>query len=291
MELGQIKYFILVARLQNMSKAAQALGIAQPTLSRSITGLERELGTQLFDRSGKKLTLNERGKHFLESAQRAVDELDNAVASAKGGLADSTVTIGLFCMSERLVRCLGAFTREHPEVTVNISYLNGAGAHVDTNEFDVLLYPQGALRYKGQYAYTESLILAVNKDSSLAERTGVSLSELAGHRLVIIKNDVIGLNSVYPLYLNKISEHGGQSVCNSIELQRLMISSAQGIGIVPHGAAGLYQGDDNIKLIAVTDEGLEREVFIGFKREKHLSDYGRLAMAFISDWFNLEKQS
>ena len=291
MELGQIKYFILVARLQNMSKAAQALGIAQPTLSRSITGLERELGAQLFDRSGKKLTLNERGKHFLESVQRAVDELDNAVASAKGGLADSTVTIGLFCMSERLVRCLGAFTREHPEVTVNISYLNGAGAHVDTNEFDVLLYPQGALRYKGQYAYTESLILAVNKDSSLAERTGVSLSELAGHRLVIIKNDAIGLNSVYPLYLNKISEHGGQSVCNSIELQRMMISSAQCVGIVPHGAADIYQVDDNIKLIAVTDEGLEREVFIGFKREKHLSDYGRLAMTFISDWFNLEKQS
>ena len=119
MELGQIKYFVLVARLQNMSKAAQVLGIAQPTLSRSIAGLERELGTQLFDRSGKKLTFNARGKNFLERAQHAIKELDNAAAAVKDG---ATITVGLFCMSEHLIRCLSAFTREHPEVTLNINY-------------------------------------------------------------------------------------------------------------------------------------------------------------------------
>ena len=288
MELGQIKYFILVARLQNMSKAAQTLGIAQPTLSRSITNLEKELGTQLFDRSGKKLTLNERGKKFLERAQSAVEELENATAAAKERLADRTINVGLFSMSERLVRCLGAFTQEHSEVTLNINYLSGA---VDTNEFDVLLYPQDSLRYKGQYAYTESFVLAVYKDSPLAKRESISISELAGQRFIFIKHEGKGFDSIYHLYRNKIGKVGMQSFCNSIELQRLMISSGQGIGFVPEGALDLYSGDKNIALIAITDEGFEQDVFIGFKREKHLSDYGRIAMAFISDWFNLNKQS
>ena len=288
MELGQIKYFILVARLQNMSKAAQTLGIAQPTLSRSITNLEKELGTQLFDRSGKKLTLNERGKKFLERAQSAVEELENATAEATERLADRIINVGLFAISERLVRCLGAFTQKHSEVTLNINYLSSVG---DTNKFDVLLYPQDSLRYKGQYAYTESFVLAVNKDNQLAKRESVSISELADQRFIFIKHDGKGFDSSYHLYRNRIGEIDRHSFCNSIELQWLMISSGQGIGFVPEGALGLYSGDKNIALIAITDEGFEQDVFIGFKREKHLSDYGRIAMAFISDWFNLNKQS
>ena len=291
MELGQIKYFILVAQLQNMSRAAQSLGIAQPTLSRSITNLEKELGTQLFDRSGKKLTLNERGKKFLDSAQSAVEELERAVSAAKERLADSTINVGLFCMSEKLVRCLGAFTHEHPEVTLNINYLSGTTAHIDTNEFDILLYPQDSLRYKGKYAYSEKYVLAVHKNSPLAAGESIGISDLAEQRFIFVEHGAKGFDSIYHLYRSRTGEVGRQSFCNSIELQRLMISSGQGIGLVPEGALDPYRADKNIALLTIAGEGLEREVFVGFKREKHLSDYGRLAMAFISDWFNLGKQS
>lgn len=62
MELHQLRYFVQVARLESVSKASQALHISQPALSKTIGKLEDELGCQLFDRTGKRLLLNDRGR-------------------------------------------------------------------------------------------------------------------------------------------------------------------------------------------------------------------------------------
>lgn len=81
MEIHQLKYFICVAKLESISKAATTLHLSQPALSKSIAKLEDELGVLLFDRSGKRLHLNDRGRLFLEGAEKALRELDSAAAS------------------------------------------------------------------------------------------------------------------------------------------------------------------------------------------------------------------
>ena len=282
MELGQIKYFILVARLQNMSKAAQALGIAQPTLSRSIASLEKELGTLLFDRSGKKLILNERGKKFLESAQSALDELEVAANDAKSLVADRTLNVGLFTMSERLINCLSDFASQHTELVLNISLISDSEAQIDTNEFDILLYPQDKLRrrYKGQLAYSEKYLLAVSRDNALAGKLTISAAELLPERLIFIKHD-----SVYHMLRSLINEAKKISFCNSYEVQRQMIASNHGVGFVPEGAAEPYRSDGRIVFMELADTELTQDIYIGFKRDKYLSDYGKLASEFISEYF------
>ena len=61
MELRELKYFLAVAREKNISKAAEFLFIAQPSLSRQMQNLEKEIGKPLFVRGGKKITLTETG--------------------------------------------------------------------------------------------------------------------------------------------------------------------------------------------------------------------------------------
>ena len=73
MELSQLRYFMAVAELGNMSKAAQALFVSQPNLSTSISRLEEEVGVPLFDRRRGKIVLNQNGELLLESVKRAVD--------------------------------------------------------------------------------------------------------------------------------------------------------------------------------------------------------------------------
>src|SRR5688572_20754944 len=77
MELLQLKYFLTVAKLEHVTKAAQELHIAQPALSRTIQRLEEEdLGVPLFDRKARQIRLNPFGKAFEAKAKAAIHLLE-----------------------------------------------------------------------------------------------------------------------------------------------------------------------------------------------------------------------
>lgn len=78
MELNQIKQFRVIARAESISKAAELLFIAQPSLSQTLKRLETELGTQLFERRGRKIVLNGAGRIFLKYCDEIVTALDSA---------------------------------------------------------------------------------------------------------------------------------------------------------------------------------------------------------------------
>ena len=78
MELLQIKYFRVIAERENISKAAEQLYIAQPSLSMTLKRLEDELGIPLFDRNGKKITLNKAGRIFLKYCDEITTSIENA---------------------------------------------------------------------------------------------------------------------------------------------------------------------------------------------------------------------
>lgn len=73
MELSYIKEFIVLAEYKNFSKAAEELYISQPTLSKHIQAMERELGGKLFNRSTHGVSLTEFGELFLPFAIRISD--------------------------------------------------------------------------------------------------------------------------------------------------------------------------------------------------------------------------
>ena len=97
MELLQIKYFRVIAGTENISKAAEQLYIAQPSLSQTLKRLEDELGVPLFDRNGKKITLNKAGRVFLKYCDEITASIENArleLEELKGeGTADVNIAV------------------------------------------------------------------------------------------------------------------------------------------------------------------------------------------------------
>ncbi|MDX6340921.1 MAG: hypothetical protein QOH87_1059, partial [Trebonia sp.] len=67
-----LRQFVAVAREEHMTRAAEALGIPQPTLSRSIARLEAELGVPLFARPGRSIKLTRHGRYLLDSSERVL---------------------------------------------------------------------------------------------------------------------------------------------------------------------------------------------------------------------------
>jgi LysR family transcriptional regulator, benzoate and cis,cis-muconate-responsive activator of ben and cat genes len=78
MELRHLRYFVVVAEEENISRAAAKLKIAQPPLSRQIRDLEEHLGVALFDRTGKAVRLNQAGRIFWQEARAVLNRVEQA---------------------------------------------------------------------------------------------------------------------------------------------------------------------------------------------------------------------
>ena len=289
MELNQIRYFILAAQLQNVSKAARALNVTQPTLSKSISKLEEELGVSLFDRSAKKLTLNENGSIFLKNAVLSVQELENAVAAVKNHLTFPSLSLGLFHFSDEFMRCLGDFSAAFPNVVFHIERLETASENIDTNRFDMLLYPRSTLfaKYRGAAIYTDSYCLAAHKSNAAARLESVRFGDLRGQKFVFIKHGDKQYEPPYHLCKNAEIDVSGSILTNSGEVRRWLIARNHAVGFVSRGCAEAYAADSDIALIPVAEEGFGIDVMLGFKRDKHLSDTGRTFAAFVRERFGI----
>src|SRR5882757_5795693 len=80
-DLHQLRIFVAVARLGNFTRAAERLGLSQPSLSLHVRQLERDLRVRLFDRSTRSVALTRAGDDFLPIAERPLDDFQSAVAA------------------------------------------------------------------------------------------------------------------------------------------------------------------------------------------------------------------
>lgn len=95
MELRVLRYFLTVAKEQSFTKAAEQLHITQPTLSRQLAALEEELGTVLFNRGGRNVTLTDEGILLKRRALEIIDLEDKIREEFKESqVVDGTITIG-----------------------------------------------------------------------------------------------------------------------------------------------------------------------------------------------------
>ena len=152
MDIRVLKYFLAVAKEENITRAAESLHIAQPSLSKQLMELEAELGKQLIVRGKRKLTLTEDGILLRKRAEEIVSLLERTeqeITSADAALS-GTITIGGF-PCEKLLHAASELRCEHPELTFD--FYSGDACDVAERldhgslDFAVLLEPVDAVRY------------------------------------------------------------------------------------------------------------------------------------------------
>jgi DNA-binding transcriptional LysR family regulator len=124
MTLQQLRYFLASVEHGSFSAGADALHVAQPSLSEQVRRLERELGVELFARAGRGLAITEAGRTLRPHAERvlgAVEDAREAVAEVKEVRA-GTVSMGMFGNAPYylLAEVVADFRRRHPDVRVRI---------------------------------------------------------------------------------------------------------------------------------------------------------------------------
>ncbi|WP_067490598.1 LysR family transcriptional regulator [Actinomadura hibisca] len=205
MELRQLEYFVAVAEERNFTRAAERVHISQSGVSAQIRQLERELGAELFDRSGRTATLTVAGKAALEHARAALAAAE-ALGQAVGEVTDvirGRVVLGMVagCTITPLFDALAGFRRAHPGVEVALLEGNSEVlvTQVRDGALDLALVGTAARTPEGLEAMTivdERIVAVVPSDHALAGRTDLTLRELSEHPIVCMPRGT-GLRAVF----------------------------------------------------------------------------------------------
>ncbi len=124
MEIRHLRYFCVLAEQLHFTRAALLLNVAQPALSHQIKQLEDELGTQLVERTNRRVRLTEAGEVFLSRAARILEQIDQAAReTSRVGQGDAgSLVIGVVstAVCSILPELLRRFRRDSPHITVDI---------------------------------------------------------------------------------------------------------------------------------------------------------------------------
>jgi DNA-binding transcriptional LysR family regulator len=283
LELLQLKYFRVLGRLQHVTRAAEQIGIAQPTLSRAIARLEAEVGVPLFHPLGRSVGLSNYGEIFLAHVESALDELHNGTTRLAEMNSSETGTIALGflrSLGPRFVPDLARrFTAENPAVRFAFSEDSREGLlerlHTSASALCITVRsddPRVGWRPIGK----QELVVIVSPRHRLATRKRVALAELANEPLVMfregvpVRKQIVSLlraAGVKPRIASESDESG--SIFG-------LVAAGSGVSIVPGTGAS-----HDVVTLAIEDAGAAREIGLAWISGRYLSPAEFTFRAFV----------
>ena len=188
MELAQLRYFVTVAQLGNMSKAAEAMFVSQPNLSTSLSRLEDEVGVPLFERRRGKITLNQNGERFLVHVKQALDSLDQGIQEVRNRNVGRIEPLSIACMTDCSI-LLQRFLKENPDIILNQQRgdLPAVTRMLEQQEVDLALTvlepPGDALSFERLYEC--DFVILLSPDHPLTHNQRIDRQLLQGEHLAI----------------------------------------------------------------------------------------------------------
>ena len=200
MEIRVLKYFLMVAREENITKAANLLHITQPTLSRQLIQLEEELGTTLFHRSKYRIVLTEDGMLLKRRAQEIIELADKAKKELSHEAEALSGEIFFGCAETRnmtfLSRKMAAFREKYPLVHYNIysATADDLKDRIEKGLLDICLFTEPVDIGKYEFLRLEKKEVwgvLVRKDSPLASKETVTPEDLAKFPLLMSRRELV----------------------------------------------------------------------------------------------------
>ncbi|WP_242903318.1 LysR family transcriptional regulator [Actinomadura terrae] len=292
MDLNMLTQFLAVARLEHLSRAADELHVAQPSLSRTIARLENELGTPLFDRGGR-LRLNHAGRLFRGYVERSLGELDAGRRAVAEAASRGFGTVRL--ASETFLTLTGpltAYKRTHPTIEIELHQMaaDRMARHLRAQDIDLCAasQPIHAENLESARLLDEEVWLAAPPDHPLADRTSVSIRDLADHPFVSARKGHWQRQLLDRLFA---AEHlTPKIVCEGDESSAMadLISAGLGLGLVPDIARRTMTGRATthapVAWITVDAPGCRRTLTLYWRAAGHLSTAAELMRTTLTTW-------
>ncbi len=278
MDVRTIQYFLEVAKECNITRAAEALHMAQPPLSRQMHQLEEELGVELFDRSRKRLKLTEegellkrRGGEIIALMEKTKEEVSDLKSGIRGTLYIGTVEGG---GPKLLAQWIAAFSREYPHV--NYELWNGSTDDVIERmqkgllDLALIAEPFDHERLASLALEVTPWVAMIPEDHPLASLPGetISLKLLLQERLILPsrKSRVKEIEEWFAGYTGKLD-----IVCEMSSFLNARELTQQGVGIAIFPKVDSEATSSGIVIKEIVDPVKTVEYKLVWDRQKQLS--------------------
>jgi DNA-binding transcriptional LysR family regulator len=282
-ELQNLHAFVLVAETRSFSGAAEKLHLTQPAVSKRVALLEEQLGADLFDRIGRNISLTEAGAALLPHAlavQRELDAAERSVRDLAGEVSGhlrlaTSHHIGL----HRLPPVLSRFSRDFPDVQLDIDFMDSEQAHEmilhgQAELAVVTLAPESEASLISVAVWQDPLDIMVARDHPLLARgPALDLGALSEHTAILP-----GLNTYTGQIVKALFDAHELPLqvtlaTNYLETIRMMAAVGLGWTILPRSMA-----DASLATLSIDGIAVERTLGLVYHRGRSLS---RAARAFI----------
>ncbi len=292
MEIRQLEILSRVAETGSFSRAAKAMGLSQPTASEHIKTLEKELGTRLFDRLGRRVEPTKAGLLLLEYARKILRARDDARLAMEDylGVICGHLIIGASTIpgGYMLPRLLGQFKVIHPETSVTIDIIDSRKVVEGVLGGSVQLGVTGAKIPNDQLVYqffaTDELVLAVPPDHPLARRKKIQAKALQGVKM-IVREDGSGTRLVSEARLRELGFEIGPdqvaAVLGNSQAVRCALKGGVGVSIISRMAVEEDFESGALCPVEIRGFACTRDFYSVVHKARSLSPLGRTFLEFI----------
>lgn len=191
-DVKRLRYFVAVAEEQHFSRAADRLGISQPPLTEHVQALERELGTTLFQRTTRSVTLTEDGQNFLPHARRILADVDRCGEVIRDARWQRMQTLRIGILHAHaytfLPRLLSEWAQAHPDIRLSLveQATQDQAAVVLAGDVDVAFIRE-PIQERGLAVarlFTEPYWIALPERWEIAAQDSISIQALHARRMI-----------------------------------------------------------------------------------------------------------
>ncbi len=271
LKIRLLRYFLAVAEAGSFSRAADRLGISQPSVSQQMRDLERSLRVSLFQRRGKRILLTSAGvilqKHarvITRQLENFLQELSSEPEEVRGALHVGVVPILNVALMPQL---LGLFVADHPGISLNVEEISSTEIEtaIEEGRMDVglgfLTRHSPNLRYEG--LCTDDFALIVSETHPWSNRRVIELSELHQQRMLQLPDSFVMRRMTDEICRNHQVRPRTVAEINAIETLLRSLAPLEAAVLMPKI---VLRGREGLKLKAIRLQGKNLTIEIGLLR-------------------------
>ncbi len=286
MDITDLETFLAVTELDSFSRAAEQMHVTQPAISKRINALENEMGTRLFDRIGRKITLTEAGQTLAKRGKSILLELADIKTSINN--LDSVISGPLHIATShhiglhRLPVALRHLNQHHPNIELDLKFMDSEQAcnavAQGAIELAIVTLPEQANKaLVMQPVWHDALQIVVAPDHPLAQAGVITKKNLLAHAAILPGPGTVTREIILKVFGHHAKQIEVAIATNYLEVLKMLTTVGLGWTALPETMI-----DDSLKVVQIKDMAIERQLGIVWHKQRTISNAAKLMIAIIN---------